>query len=137
MNIFKKIGAALHAAALTATTVISASASTGEQSDVHTVTLETYDDGSGTGITVNNISSKYAECDSVYAEVFFLKMKKENGKLVTDSTNKYSIVARHDLNNPYGLYTIYDSETKQWLNDKEGGSGACGYIYNKSCFYIG
>ena len=47
MNIFKKIGAALLAAALTATMAISASASSSEQSDVHTVTLEKNDDGTG------------------------------------------------------------------------------------------
>lgn len=119
MNIFKKIGAALLAAALTATMAISASASSGESKTPNVLINKA---GDFARIVISGLSEKYNDCDIVGIRVEF--SKDENGETVG---NKRGIVGTHTLSDSYGTWQIYDKEIGSYLGGEENVSGPFKY----------
>ncbi len=153
MNIFKEIGAAMLAAALMTTTAITASASSvdryhnaeeesagSEPSSAPaqggiTAKVERMD--GGTILTIENIPAKYAECDSIYADIQFTTATLVNGEVTFPGFNRYALRARQDKDGTYGAWIALDKETGEWLGGNEGGSGLAIYSNVDNSYMIG
>lgn len=136
MNIFKKIGAALLAAAMSATMAITASADEGRSSGKG-ITAKVDRQDAGTMVTISNIPSGYAECDSVYADIQFTTLTRVNGEVTFPGYNRYSLRARQDKGGVIGAWVIYDSQTGEWQGANDGGSGMAGYAASSNTYLIG
>lgn len=120
MNIFKKIAAVMCAAAVMAAAALTASAGEG-QSFGKAMRAKLDENDNGFILIVENVPSQYAECDSLYADIQFTTLTRENGEYVMPGFNRYSVRARKDKDVVIGAYVVYDSQTGEWQGGNAGG----------------
>lgn len=131
MNIFKKIGAAVVAAALTVTMAVSASASSSsEKAKYYDIGLSALDNN--LIITVKNMPEGYKELDSIVIQLFVGRITDLDDKYGTlEVSTDYSIVAMHNLENTEGYWQIREDSNNKFLDASTDTVGRAGYVNGK------
>ena len=128
MNIFKKIGAALLAAALMTATTLTANAEEDAGFTVRTAATD-----GGISIEVTDLSPKYEDCDVVWAQISFASLKIENGSYKVDHTGNYGIFASSmPMDQATGLWYTVDANTGNSLPDQDNGTGLTRYLKDEA-----
>lgn len=118
MNIFKKIGAALLAAALiTSTTAVTASA----EEEVY-YSFKTGHTADGKSVfSITNISQNAIECDELTLYTVFTTVKYVDGELKYDHSHKYQIIGWYEPARPTaGYWSVYDNEAGEYIKGSGG-----------------
>lgn len=122
MNIFKKISAAVLAAALTAATSITASASSQNRyyrfQTGHTDTQNVF--------LVSPVPENALECDEITLYTEFTTVKAENGDLKYNHSHQYQVIGWIERGKAgSGYWSVYDRESRKYLT---GAGGNMGFI---------
>lgn len=118
MNIFKKIGAALLAAALiTSTAAVTASA----EEEVY-YSFKTGHTADGKDLfSITNIPQNAFECDKLTLYTVFTTVKYVDGELNYDHSHKYQVIGWYEPAKPTsGYWSVYDNEVGEYIKGSGG-----------------